>query len=58
MNSKYMKFMNVILALFLAVKYSGKLLALFGGCRSFGIITKFLKTIATHWKQERIFIFS
>ena len=40
-----MKFMNVILALFLAVKYTGKLLALFGGCRSFGII------IVRFWKQ-------
>ena len=42
-NIKYTKF--IILALFLAVKYTGKLLALFGGCRSFGII------ILRFWKQ-------
>ena len=42
-NIKYMKF--IILALFLAVKYTGKLLALFGGCRSFGII------ILRFWKR-------
>ena len=41
-NIKYMKF--IILALFLAVKYTGKLLALFGGCRSFGIIILLIRS--------------
>ena len=50
--------MNVILALFLAVKYSGKLLALFGGCRSFGIIILGFRKQLEHIGSKRKFLSS